>query len=276
MTLPKLSKAFMTSPVMTRKNKNDTTLYNTFVQGIFLSTGVFSTCVAQFIFYQGAGDQTVMLLPLCNYMGMMLVGLLPAVGITTFKMEMKDIQEMQLTEKIKSLTKNIHNRELEDKVEPELTFIQRDTRTCSRQRSIDLDVVDMELIRRSTLLCEDDQQQEQQVLLLEDKCGDSDENRLVLDCDVTPSSVSFSLSTLQLCIILSVVLDFSGCIFSNVGLSMAGSGLYQVVYSSVICWSALMSRFILRKVVSIWEWFGIALVTFGLAFSALGGVTNWT
>ncbi|KAG1695477.1 hypothetical protein DVH05_019633 [Phytophthora capsici] len=51
---------------------------------------------------------------------------------------------------------------------------------------------------------------------------------------------------------------------------MAGSGLYQVVYSSVICWSALMSRFILKKIVSKEEWFGIALVTFGLAFSALG------
>ena len=87
---------------------------------------------------------------------------------------------------------------------------------------------------------------------------------------VTSSSVHFSVSTLQLCVVVSVVLDFAGCIFSNVGLSMAGSGLYQVVYSSVICWSALMSRFILKKVVSKEEWCGIALVTFGLAFSALG------
>lgn len=46
---------------------------------------------------------------------------------------------------------------------------------------------------------------------------------------------------------------------------------YVVVYSSVICWSALMSRFILKKHVSKEEWMGIALVTFGLAFSALGG-----
>lgn len=43
-----------------------------------------------------------------------------------------------------------------------------------------------------------------------------------------------------------------------------------MVYSSVICWSALMSRFILKKQVSKEEWGGIALVTFGLAFSALG------
>lgn len=47
--------------------------------------------------------------------------------------------------------------------------------------------------------------------------------------------------------------------------------IVTVVYSSVICWSALMSRFILKKHVSKEEWMGIALVTFGLAFSALGG-----
>ena len=76
-----------------------------------------------------------------------------------------------------------------------------------------------------------------------------------VDITVTPSTVSFSASTLQICILVSIVLDFagtdereleslhlfmlvrhkvsrfsswkSGCIFSNIGLSMAGSGLYQ-------------------------------------------------
>lgn len=51
---------------------------------------------------------------------------------------------------------------------------------------------------------------------------------------------------------------------------MAGSGIYQVVYSSVVCWSALMSRVVLKKNVQRDEWIGIATVTFGLAFSALG------
>ncbi|KAK1942382.1 hypothetical protein P3T76_005881 [Phytophthora citrophthora] len=126
----------------------------------------------------------------------------------------------------------------------------------------------MELTRRSTVAEEDNQEEGQSEE--EDVDTSDDEKKPALGFRVTPSSVSFSLSTLQLCIIVSVVLDFAGCIFSNVGLSMAGSGLYQVVYSSVICWSALMSRFILKKVVSKEEWFGIALVTFGLAFSALG------
>ena len=67
------------------------------VQGTFLFTGIFSTCTAQFVFYQGAGglslsfnqqtltyilitDQRTLLLPLCNYLGMMLVGLIPEIN----------------------------------------------------------------------------------------------------------------------------------------------------------------------------------------------------
>lgn len=34
-------------------------------------------------------------------------------------------------------------------------------------------------------------------------------------------------STVQAMVLVSVVLDFAGCIFSNIGLSMAGSGLFQ-------------------------------------------------
>ncbi|CCI49825.1 unnamed protein product [Albugo candida] len=82
------------------------------------------------------------------------------------------------------------------------------------------------------------------------------------------------VTPIQLCIMLSVVLDFAGCVFSNTGLSMAGSGLFQVVYSSVICWSAFMSRIALKKIVSKEQWTGIALVTFGLAYSALGESGN--
>lgn len=253
------------------------------VQGVFLFTGVFSTCVAQFVFYQGAGDQKAMLLPLCNYLGMMLVGLLPAMGAATTAAakkaaEKEEEEEIQQQDGLVALEKPQEvaqvSRSPEDDVEPELTPTQTDSLTPTKRRSIDLETADMELTRRTTVAEEDNQKEDQeqlQELLLDDDADTSDdEKKPALGFRVTPSSVSFSLSTVQLCVIVSVVLDFAGCIFSNVGLSMAGSGLYQVVYSSVICWSALMSRFILKKIVSKEEWFGIALVTFGLAFSALG------
>ncbi|KAL4146125.1 hypothetical protein PRNP1_011997 [Phytophthora ramorum] len=247
MELPKVSKAAGV--------ESGAALRKLLVQGVFLSTGVLSTCVAQFVFYQGAGDQKAMLLPLCNYLGMMLVGLLPAVGAAATNKMAESTQHMQHNNPQQEQV----SRSPEDDVEPELT--------PTKSRSMDLQDVDMELTRRAAVADEDNQKEEPDLLLLEDS---DDDKKPALGLRVTPSSVSLSLSTLQLCIVVSVVLDFAGCIFSNVGLSMAGSGLYQVVYSSVICWSALMSRFILKKNVSKEEWFGIALVTFGLAFSALG------
>jgi drug/metabolite transporter (DMT)-like permease len=266
MELPKVSSA-KTTPAMAAES--GAALRKLLVQGVFLFTGVLSTCVAQFVFYQGAGDQKAMLLPLCNYLGMMLVGLLPAVGATAAvqKKQQKEKTE-KCHEKKPQSPKKQPQRSPEDDVEPELTPLQTTDRlTPSKRRSIDLEAVDMELTRRAAV-ADEDNQKEEEVSDVDD--SSDDEKKPALGFRVTPSSVSFSLSTVQLCIVVSVVLDFAGCIFSNVGLSMAGSGLYQVVYSSVICWSALMSRFILKKVVTKEEWFGIALVTFGLAFSALG------
>ncbi|GMF65648.1 unnamed protein product [Phytophthora lilii] len=260
MELPKVSAA------AAKPAESGAALRKLLVQGVFLFTGVFSTCVAQFVFYQGAGDQKAMLLPLCNYLGMMLVGLLPAVGVAAAKTADKKQEEPPKPQSPQKQPTQV-SRAPEDDVEPELTPTQTDALTPTKRRSIDLEAVDMELTRRAAVAEEDNQKEQQPE---EDEDSSDDEKKPALGFRVTPSSVSFSFSTVQLCVIVSVVLDFAGCIFSNVGLSMAGSGLYQVVYSSVICWSALMSRFILKKIVSKEEWFGIALVTFGLAFSALG------
>ncbi|KAF4315810.1 hypothetical protein BBO99_00005118 [Phytophthora kernoviae] len=238
------------------------------MQIVFLFTGVFSTCVAQFVFYQGAGDQKAMLLPLCNYLGMMLVGLLPAIGGATMKKSTGKQSEKKPKEAV--------SEDPENHVEPERTQTQDES--WKGALVIEGETVDMELTRRGG---NDTDNQKEEGLEKEDNEDDEDsdsssddEKKPALGLRVTSSSVSFSLSTVQLCVVVSVVLDFAGCIFSNVGLAMAGSGLYQVVYSSVICWSALMSRFILKKVVSKEEWFGIALVTFGLTFSALGESGN--
>ncbi|GAB9463526.1 hypothetical protein Gpo141_00000982 [Globisporangium polare] len=221
------------------------------IQGVFLFTGVFSTCAAQYVFYQGAGDQKAMLLPLCNYLGIMLVGLIPMKKSNTSRDSLTSSSSSTPTTTSSSSPESIDfgfDAASEDGDEPERTSQQTPLMTES-----------MELTHRQTIV---------EQSLEEDAASSSFPD---VDIQVTPTKVYFSFSQLQLCIFVSVVLDFAGCIFSNIGLSMAGSGLYQVVYSSVICWSALMSRFILKKHVSKEEWMGIALVTFGLAFSALGG-----
>ncbi|KAF1328580.1 hypothetical protein FI667_g6744, partial [Globisporangium splendens] len=239
------------------------------VQGVFLFTGVYSTCAAQYVFYQGAGDQKAMLLPLCNYLGIMMVGLIP----------------------LKKSNSGSSSTQRED-VATTPSSTRSSLATASTSDGFETDA--------ENEFGDEDEQDERRVLIADDEpertpipsnmeltrrqAGDhstteNDDTALTssspssVEIQETPSSIKVycSFSQVQVCVFVSVVLDFAGCIFSNIGLSMAGSGLYQVVYSSVICWSALMSRFILKKQVSKEEWGGIALVTFGLAFSALGG-----
>lgn len=212
-------------------------------QAVFLFTGVFSTCAAQFVFYQGAGDHHAMLLPLCNYLGMMLVGLIP----TSAPAQIRDSSSNSLDEL--------------KQPQPQLSLPAASGEPSSESSR----PLAMELTHRPNAVVTLDTTVVT-VHQYEAEPTTSDNN----NSSSSSGRVSCSVSTVQLCIGLSVFLDFAGCIFSNLGLSMAGSGLYQVVYSSVICWSALFSRVVLQKIVSSEQWIGIALVTFGLAFSALG------
>ncbi|TYZ63216.1 hypothetical protein PybrP1_003213 [[Pythium] brassicae (nom. inval.)] len=241
------------------------------VQGVFLFTGVFSTCAAQFVFYQGAGDQKAMLLPLCNYLGIMLVGLIP---LSSSKGGGKSPAAAAGSERVASSpASSVHSTastaasNFEDGGdEPERT-------TSGLREHIaviagDASVWASDVSPSVPLMAESTELTRRQAGADADADADL---RAPLELTAAPAKAFGSFSQLQLCIFVSVVLDFAGCVFSTIGLSMAGSGLYQVVYSSVICWSALMSRCVLKKRVSKEEWMGIALVTFGLAFSALGG-----
>lgn len=218
------------------------------VQLVFLGTGVFSTCAAQYAFYEGAGDQRAMLLPLCNYLGMLLSGLVPLGAAAVSSSSSASSAKKQADE------------------EPECAG--RDVE--AEERAADWKPADASELTRRQLgealhVTGDEQQEEEQ-----EQQGKQHPESKVPTLAGRVVGLWRAQSAVQACVVVSVVLDFAGCIFSNLGLSMAGSGLFQVVYSSVICWSALLSRLVLKKVVSREQWLGIALVTFGLAFSALG------
>jgi len=67
-------------------------------------------------------------------------------------------------------------------------------------------------------------------------------------------------------------LEFFGCAFSIVGLNLSGSGIYQVVYSSIVIWIALMSKWFLKKPLSRAQWVAVLITTFGVSLSALGSL----
>jgi len=72
------------------------------------------------------------------------------------------------------------------------------------------------------------------------------------------------------CLFLLALSDLLGMFFSIRGLQKAGSGLFQVVFSSVVVWAALLSKMLLCKQIGKGEWFGIVVVSLGLICSALG------
>ena len=68
-----------------------------------------------------------------------------------------------------------------------------------------------------------------------------------------------------------VLLDISGFLLAAGAISAAGSGLYQVLYSSVVIFAALASWAVRRRSLSPRQVAGVALVIVGTALTARGG-----
>nr|KAJ3414560.1 hypothetical protein HK105_001734 [Polyrhizophydium stewartii] len=64
--------------------------------------------------------------------------------------------------------------------------------------------------------------------------------------------------------------DVLGSILLNIGLFYVGSGSYQVIYSSVIIFTAIFSLIFMRRRMSRAQWLSIIVITLGLSISAWG------
>ena len=70
------------------------------------------------------------------------------------------------------------------------------------------------------------------------------------------------------------VLETMGFVLSLSGITLAGSGLYQVVYSSIVIWIALLSRMFLKTNITASQWLAILIVTGGVSVSAWGSLSS--
>ncbi|KAJ3227819.1 hypothetical protein HK099_000073 [Clydaea vesicula] len=70
-------------------------------------------------------------------------------------------------------------------------------------------------------------------------------------------------------VIAVALLDVFGQIILTVGLFYIGSGLYQVIYSSVIVFASVYNRIFLKRTMDFKQWMAVITITFGLSLNAL-------
>jgi len=58
--------------------------------------------------------------------------------------------------------------------------------------------------------------------------------------------------------------DIISKVFLLGGVALAGSQTKSILYNSCIMWSALLSRFMLGRILSLWQWTGVGMIVVGL------------
>ena len=96
------------------------------------------------------------------------------------------------------------------------------------------------------------------------KREDSNDKIITTNLKNAPKIADYQL---QICIVS--IVDFGASWCGAVGLYYAGSGIFQVLESSVVIFTAVLSSFILKKSLSILQWLAVFLVSIGLSLSAL-------
>jgi len=77
-------------------------------------------------------------------------------------------------------------------------------------------------------------------------------------------------------IIIISLIDIFANVISTFGMFLIGSGIYQVIHSAVVVFTALFSRFFLKKQFTPQQWLSLLIITSGLSLSAIGRSSNAT
>jgi len=77
-------------------------------------------------------------------------------------------------------------------------------------------------------------------------------------------------------IIIISLIDIFANVISTFGMFLIGSGIYQVIHSAIVVFTAILSRVFLNKKFTIQQWLSLIVITSGLSLSAIGGSSNAT
>jgi len=77
-------------------------------------------------------------------------------------------------------------------------------------------------------------------------------------------------------IIIISLIDIFANVISTFGMFLIGSGIYQVIHSAIVVFTAILSRIFLKKRFTPQQWLSLLIITSGLSLSAIGRSSNAT
>ncbi|KAF9191968.1 hypothetical protein BGZ50_008913 [Haplosporangium sp. Z 11] len=242
-------------------------------QVCFLATGIFSTIAVQWLYYQGAASGTSMLTVFFNYIGMICVGLVYAFQSWHEDRKQRKMAtaamaghahveyDVLLTESNEMSEIHAHD---DQSVKDHLELVSSKMHGSSKQRDLDTDSDSEDGDDESNIY--DIAKEEKQRLRMQDKGSSSSSAEAASDMR---SRMGLHWPAIQV-----AVMDVIANGLITIGFFYVGSGMYQVIYSSIVIWCAILTRIFLSRKLNNIQWVAIVGVTFGLAISAFGTVQD--
>ncbi|KAI8362376.1 hypothetical protein B0O80DRAFT_435745 [Mortierella sp. GBAus27b] len=255
----------------------------------FLATGIFSTIAVQWLNYQGAASGTTMLTVFFNYIGMMSVGLVYA--LQSWYAD-RSQRRQAMTSKAAGadveydvLMSELHDNDDEDDgqgVKNHVEFVGKKIGNHSRGNSKQTAAMDMD--QGHEVDHDDDSDDEIDVekqrlrmktstmtATAKGKMRREDRSAGLPESDTEPQQ---GRAGLHWPVIQVAVMDVVANALVTIGFFYVGSGMYQVIYSSIVIWCAILTRIFLARKLNNVQWLAIVGVTIGLAISAVGTVQD--
>ncbi|KAG0281646.1 hypothetical protein BGZ95_001005 [Linnemannia exigua] len=255
----------------------------------FLGTGIFSTIAVQWLYYQGAASGSTMLTVFFNYIGMMSVGLVYAIqswyadrkqrrlaasaggGRTHVEYDvlMTEVNEMAETRHDHGNQSILLGTIINDKLGRSRKSLETETHVLGPIDDSDEEDFD-----------EESGPDEEKQRLQKDQSSGFDEGLAVGSTTIGNNSTTStddaksSARSLHWPVIQVAVMDVIANAMVTVGFFYVGSGMYQVIYSSIVIWCAILTRIFLSRKLNNIQWVAIVGVTIGLAISAVGTVQD--
>ncbi|KAI8992068.1 hypothetical protein BDF20DRAFT_832053 [Mycotypha africana] len=216
-------------------NKHDM-LHITLHQISFLITGLCTTLGMQWLFYKGAATSMSLLPQLSSYTGMLLIG-----AFIPFLIRRKSRR--------KSMQYNML---------PSTSATEDHPMNLLEQQLLSADTLSLSLTALNVESKEETKGFEDQDLSLDTSCYEEQSTAAKEEQDSIHAPVP------HLKIIKLATLELFSSVTLTIGFSIIGSGMYQVIYSSVVIWCAILTWIFMKQSLSKIQWLAIIGTSIGL------------